>query len=709
MRKGNNMTPRDKIEGLRRTVPWIALLLVTSPAAASEPDAEWEDAEWEDADDEDDIDEDAAEIIGTSETAIQPTALRTWRADRVERARLETFAGGSILDALQFQTGVRIENECSVCNSSSIRLGGLPGSHTVVLVDGVPLLGALGSVYGLLMLDASLVESVELRRGPSPASPAGAATSVGTIDLRTRRAPTDFAELRLEGGAPTLARAVAAAGIARPSHDALAAVTVDRRSALDRDGDGVTEQAGVDRMQAAWIGRQRPTSELRLHQRLQHLRETRQGGWLDGGLLDTLDSDRRALVETILTERTEVATGGAWKVSDARTVSATAAATRHAQVSDYGGEGYTATQWAAFTELRWVERAAHHLRWESGLSWRGEWLDENVGLDARRWHQPGAFVDIGWNPNRLDVSLALRTDWHNEFGVLFVPAARARIDVHRDWSVLATVGRGARTPVTFFEQFQGVRPEGYRLVYDADRAERTTTAGLSVEGNIGPRWLVGAHVQAARVEDAMAFRTDADEDGAVGEVVVFQSGAPLDVLSVEAEVTAWAWRDGEVQVAWTVTLLDDPGGALQVPTSTHQGFARWTQTIRALRSELTVRGRITGPADLEGVFGPRRLPLGRDPSVWLAEPPVPGVAFDPTVRGRTRSPWFGLLDVRWNYTARPGLDLYVGVDNVLDFHPSDIEGPLFFSGPDNDAAFDVISNWGPTRGRFAYGGIVWRM
>ncbi len=71
------------------------------------------------------------------------------------------------------------------------------------------------------------------------------------------------------------------------------------------------------------------------------------------------------------------------------------------------------------------------------------------------------------------------------------------------------------------------------------------------------------------------------------------------------------------------------------------------------------------------------------------------------------SPWYLLLNIRVQQRLARGMYLYAGVDNLLDYHQADEEGPMYFPADDNGNATpaDVVHIWGPLRGRHIYGGL----
>src|SRR6218665_348848 len=55
----------------------------------------------------------------------------------------------SLFEAVGLINGVRPQISCNVCNTGEIRINGMPGPYTMILIDGMPIVSALSTVYGL--------------------------------------------------------------------------------------------------------------------------------------------------------------------------------------------------------------------------------------------------------------------------------------------------------------------------------------------------------------------------------------------------------------------------------------------------------------------------------------------------------------------------------------------------------------------------------
>lgn len=90
-----------------------------------------------------------------------------------------------IYEALQIVNGVRPQLNCQVCNTGDIHINGLEGAYTMVLIDGMPIVSSLSTVYGLSGIPNSLIERVEVVKGPA-SSLYGSEAVGGLINIITK-------------------------------------------------------------------------------------------------------------------------------------------------------------------------------------------------------------------------------------------------------------------------------------------------------------------------------------------------------------------------------------------------------------------------------------------------------------------------------------------------------------------------------------------
>ena len=71
----------------------------------------------------------------------------------------------TLADGLDFQPGVRVENDCQNCGFTQVRINGLDGHYSQILMNSRPVFSALAGVYGLEHIPANMIDRVEVMRG----------------------------------------------------------------------------------------------------------------------------------------------------------------------------------------------------------------------------------------------------------------------------------------------------------------------------------------------------------------------------------------------------------------------------------------------------------------------------------------------------------------------------------------------------------------
>lgn len=98
---------------------------------------------------------------------------------------LTTVGACSLADGLSFQPGVRVENDCQNCGFTQVRINGLDGHYSQILMNSRPVFSALAGVYGLEQIPANMIERIEVMRGGGSAL-FGSSAIGGTINIITR-------------------------------------------------------------------------------------------------------------------------------------------------------------------------------------------------------------------------------------------------------------------------------------------------------------------------------------------------------------------------------------------------------------------------------------------------------------------------------------------------------------------------------------------
>lgn len=134
------------------------------------------------------IEEDVASLdvvvvsANRSETTrrMAPTLVNVIGSKLFESTNAQNLAQGII-----FQPGVRVENNCQNCGFNQVRINGMDGRYTQVLIDSRPIVSALAGVYGLEQIPANMIDRVEVVRGGGSAL-FGSSAIAGVLNIITR-------------------------------------------------------------------------------------------------------------------------------------------------------------------------------------------------------------------------------------------------------------------------------------------------------------------------------------------------------------------------------------------------------------------------------------------------------------------------------------------------------------------------------------------
>jgi outer membrane receptor for ferrienterochelin and colicins len=91
----------------------------------------------------------------------------------------------TISEGLSFQPGLRMETDCQTCNYTQLRMNGLGGAYSQVLINSRPIFSPLTGLYGLEQMPTEMVERIEVVRGGASAL-YGSSAIGGTVNVITK-------------------------------------------------------------------------------------------------------------------------------------------------------------------------------------------------------------------------------------------------------------------------------------------------------------------------------------------------------------------------------------------------------------------------------------------------------------------------------------------------------------------------------------------
>jgi outer membrane receptor for ferrienterochelin and colicins len=122
-------------------------------------------------------------VTGTrTEHSVRDVPVRT---ELITASDIENRNASTLFQALEGVPGVRVENQCQACNFTMVRMQGLSGEHTQILINGQPMFSGLAGVYGLQQLSTIDVSRIEVVKGAGSAL-YGSSAIAGAINIITK-------------------------------------------------------------------------------------------------------------------------------------------------------------------------------------------------------------------------------------------------------------------------------------------------------------------------------------------------------------------------------------------------------------------------------------------------------------------------------------------------------------------------------------------
>ncbi|HEY1010989.1 MAG TPA: TonB-dependent receptor, partial [Daejeonella sp.] len=391
----------------------------------------------------------------------------------------------SVFDALQNVNGVRPQLNCNICNTGDIHINGLEGPYTMILIDGMPIVSGLSSVYGLSGIPNALIERVEIVKGPA-SSLYGSEAVGGLINIITRKprnAPafsgdvftTSWGEMntdlgfRFQAGKKT---------------EVLTGINYFKYgNRIDKNGDNFTDVTQQDRISLfqKWNFARPENRQFSLAARYNY--EDRWGGDVTWNPSYRGGSDRYA--ESIYTNRWELL--GSYQLPVRESMTLAFSLNDHAQNSVYGSTIYGARQKIAFGQLSWDKKIkSHDLLFGTAL--RYTMYDDNTPATAlpngvnnvdKVW-LPGVFVqdEIALS-GQHKVLLGMRYDYNSVHGNILTPRIAYKWVLNDNNILRLNAGTGFRVVSLFTEEHAALTGSREVIVTEKLEPERSYNANLN--------------------------------------------------------------------------------------------------------------------------------------------------------------------------------------------------------------------------------------
>ncbi len=561
----------------------------------------------------------------------------------------------NLLDALGNINGVRPQLNCNICGTGDIHIGGLEGPYTLVLIDGMPLMSGLGSVYGLSGIPQSLIDRVEVVKGPA-STLFGSEAVGGLINVITKKptsAPKLAADISTSSWAEINADVAAKFQVGEKATTLLGVNQFRYENPADHNQDGFTDLTLQDRISIfnSWSIERPEAREFRFAAR--YLYEDRWGGEINWNPKHRGGDE--VYGESIYLNRAELFSR--YQLPTKENLHLQVSASYHAQNSAYGNVLFHARQGIFFSQLLHYKTLGKH-DLVSGLSYRYTYYDDNTPItanpnnlhlnEARHQRLPGLFVQDEWSISDQSLLLmGLRYDYNSIHGSIVTPRIGYKFSTPSDLDIFRiNIGSGYRVAEVFTE----------------DHAALTGAREIRFKESLKPETSWNININYVKTFNSFNPMVQLDFS-------LFHSYFTNKILASYDEDPSAILFSNLKQSAVS------RGGSLAVNIKTASGFSALIggtfadvfhreneEKIRPVLSEkFSGNWTISYPIGSLGLtidytgslYSPMRLPLLSD-----TDPRSPN------------SPWWSVQNLQLTKKLGRGANLYFGVKNLLNFLPT---------------------------------------
>lgn len=392
----------------------------------------------------------------------------------------------ALFDAMQMVNGVRPQLNCNVCSTGDIHINGLEGPYTMVLIDGMPIVSSLASVYGLSGIPNSLVERIEIVKGPA-SSLYGSEAMGGLINVITKnplKSPKFYADISttswLEnnidlGYTYNLSKKVTALlGINAYLYD----------SPRDKNGDNFTDVTLQQRVslfnKISFSRKQNRAADLAIR----YIYEDRWGGELQWN--KSFRGTDSIYGESIYTSRVEMI--GNYQLPLSPHINFSYSLTAHRQRSAYGTTIFNADQQIAFGQFTWQQPIGEH-DLLMGLVGKYSHYDDNTPATYEAVEEmnapekvflPGIFVQQEFKLSKAQqLLLGLRYDHDKRHGNIFTPRIAYKYSFPNHDVIRLNAGTGFRVVNLFTEDHAALTGAREVVIMNALKPEKSINVNLN--------------------------------------------------------------------------------------------------------------------------------------------------------------------------------------------------------------------------------------
>ncbi len=378
----------------------------------------------------------------------------------------ENTASTNLAESIKFQPGLRVENTCGNCGAVQLRINGLEGQYSQILLDSSPIFSSLAGVYGLEQLPVAMIERVEVIRGGGSAL-FGSNAIGGVVNIITKEPLRNSLSLShttnlMHGNTAEFNTSINGSFV---SDDHRAGVyvfgMVKDRDPFDYNEDGFTDVLKMESETVGFRGYYKTSAYSKLTAEYHHISEYRRGG-------DNIEMPPH--MAEIAEDVKHKIDGGSLRFSyfspDTRHTFDIYTSAQTISRNSYYGTGKDPNAYGRTQDLTWVAGAQYSYMMPKCLFMPAQFTlgaeysyndldDHSIGFDRsilQTVRTAGMFIQNEWQSDKVNFVIGGRFDKHSMMdNIIFSPRANLRYSPIEDIGLRVSYSSGYRAPQAFDE------------------------------------------------------------------------------------------------------------------------------------------------------------------------------------------------------------------------------------------------------------------
>ena len=131
------------------------------------------------------------QVVITGTKTLKRQQESAIKVNIINSRKLENVQACNIAEGLHFESGLRVETDCQTCNYTQLRINGLAGGYSQILINGKAIFSPLAGLYGLEQIPANMVDRIEIIKGGGSAL-YGSSAIGGIVNIITKNPTSNY-------------------------------------------------------------------------------------------------------------------------------------------------------------------------------------------------------------------------------------------------------------------------------------------------------------------------------------------------------------------------------------------------------------------------------------------------------------------------------------------------------------------------------------